>query len=294
MYTQIAYLGVIIIWATTPLAIQWSSEGVGYLFAVTLRMALGVIASAVLLRVLGLTLPRHTRALQTYLVSGLSIYFSMSCVYWASQYIPSGWISVVFGLSPIMTGVMAMLILEENNALLPHKLAGMLMGVIGLLLVFGQGYHAGHDFVIGIIGVLAGVLIHSLSAVLVKRLQAQLTGVAATTGGLVIAAPLFIITWLFSEGTLPDALSVRAIAATLYLGVIASAVGFALYYYILNKMEVGRVALITLITPVCALILGNVLNHEAVSQGVLLGTGFIVAGLLLYEYGRKLYACCAR
>ncbi len=288
MYTRIAYLGVVIIWATTPLSIQWSSEGVGFLFALSLRMTLGVIASYVLLRVLGLNLPWHTRALRTYLVSGLSIYFSMNCVYWASQYIPSGWISVVFGLSPIITGVMAMLILDETTALSPPKLAGMIMGVVGLMLVFGQGYHIGHDFVLGVAGVLLGTLVHSLSAVVIKRLQAQLTGVAATTGGLVIATPLFIITWLLCEGTLPTTMTTRAIAATLYLGVVASAVGFALYYYILNRMEVGRVALITLITPVCALVLGNLLNHESVSPGVLFGTGFIVAGLLLYEYGSKL------
>jgi len=288
MYTRIAYLGVIIIWATTPLAIQWSSEGVGFLFALSLRMTLGVIASCVLLRVLGLTLPWHPRAIRTYLISGLSIYFSMNCVYWASQYIPSGWISVVFGLSPIMTGVMAMLILDETTALSPPRLAGMVMGVIGLMLVFGQGYHAGHDFVLGIAGVLLGALVHSLSAVVIKRLQAQLSGVAATTGGLVVATPLFIVTWLLAEGTLPMIMTARAIAATIYLGVIASAVGFALYYYILNRMDVGRVALITLITPVCALVLGNMLNHEAVSPGVLFGTGFIVAGLLLYEYGSKL------
>jgi drug/metabolite transporter (DMT)-like permease len=98
------------------------------------------------------------------------------------------------------------------------------------------------------------------------------------------------VTWLLGEGTLPVSLSARAIVATIYLGVIASAFGFALYYYILNRMDVGRVALITLITPICALVLGNLLNHEALSPGVLSGTGFIVAGLLLYEYGRKLYA----
>ena len=75
-----------------------------------------------------------------------------------------------------------------------------------------------------------------------------------------------------------------ALSLRMTLGVV----GFALYYYILNRMEVGRVTLITLITPVCALVLGNILNQEAVSPGVLFGTGFIVAGLLFYEYGSKL------
>lgn len=287
MYTRFAYLGVILIWATTPLAIQWSSEGVGYLFAVTLRMTLGVIASVLLLRMLGQELPRHRQALQAYLVCGLSIYLSMNCVYWAAQYIPSGWVSVVFGLSPIMTGVLAMYMLDEQS-LSSQKILGMVMGVVGLVLVFGHGYRSGHQFVLGIVAVLMGTLIHSFSAVLIKRMQIRLSGIAVTTGGLAVAAPLFILSWLLTEGELPLTISVRALAATLYLGVIASAVGFALYYYILHRMDVSRVALITLITPVCALMLGNLFNHEAISAEVATGTGFIVAGLLVYEYGRKL------
>jgi drug/metabolite transporter (DMT)-like permease len=59
-----------------------------------------------------------------------------------------------------------------------------------------------------------------------------------------------------------------------------------MYYYILAHMEVSRVSLITLITPVCALVLGYVLNSEPVTLGILLGTGFILVGLLFHVYGR--------
>ncbi len=36
-----AFLGVVLIWATTPLAIKWSSEDAGYLIGVASRMVLG-------------------------------------------------------------------------------------------------------------------------------------------------------------------------------------------------------------------------------------------------------------
>ena len=39
---NVAYIGVVIIWATTPLAIQWSSGEQVYMFAVTVRMAIGL------------------------------------------------------------------------------------------------------------------------------------------------------------------------------------------------------------------------------------------------------------
>ena len=38
-----AYISVVLIWATTPLAIQWSSQSVGFLFGISSRMILGAI-----------------------------------------------------------------------------------------------------------------------------------------------------------------------------------------------------------------------------------------------------------
>ena len=72
MSVPVAYIGIILIWSTTPLAIQWSGDGVGYLFGITSRMILGVVV-------------------------GLGLFFAMTSVYWSSQFIPSGWISVLFG-----------------------------------------------------------------------------------------------------------------------------------------------------------------------------------------------------
>ncbi len=41
MSVPAAYLGIILIWSTTPLAIQWSTQGAGFAFAVFARMLVG-------------------------------------------------------------------------------------------------------------------------------------------------------------------------------------------------------------------------------------------------------------
>ncbi|MET0109749.1 MAG: hypothetical protein ABW084_12685 [Candidatus Thiodiazotropha sp.] len=53
MSVPAAYLGIVLIWGTTPLAIKWSGEGVGYLFGVTGRMVIGVILALLVLRMIG-------------------------------------------------------------------------------------------------------------------------------------------------------------------------------------------------------------------------------------------------
>src|SRR3990172_6352317 len=52
-----AYIGVIVIWSTTPLAIKWSSEGGGFLFGVTGRMLLGAVLCYALIRAFRIELP---------------------------------------------------------------------------------------------------------------------------------------------------------------------------------------------------------------------------------------------
>ncbi len=283
-----AYIGVIIIWSTTPLAIKWSGDEVGFLFGLTGRMVLGVGFCLLIALLFRIKLPWHQQARRTYLAAGLGLFLAMLSVYWSSQFIPSGWISVIFGLTPILTGVMASFWLTEQ-ALTPSRLAGMLLGVSGLVLIFSSSWSLGPEAALGIAGVLLSATVHSASAVAVKRIDAQLPGLVVTTGALMVAVPLYLGVFFLMGEPIPTAIPERALASILYLGIVGSVLGFALYFYVLRRVEVTRVALITLLTPVIALLLGNGLNGELVTAEVWGGTAMILSGLVLFEYGHLLH-----
>ncbi|MBT7445123.1 MAG: EamA family transporter [Methylococcales bacterium] len=65
---------------------------------------------------------------------------------------------------------------------------------------------------------------------------------------------------------------------------------FRLYYYVLKHTGPDMVALITLITPVTALILGAQLNNEIITVQVWIGTLFIMLGLGVYLFAGKIKA----
>ena len=65
MSVPAAYLGVVIIWSSTPLAIKWSGEGPGFLFGVASRTLLGTLVCVLLMLLLRQSLPLHRAALQT-------------------------------------------------------------------------------------------------------------------------------------------------------------------------------------------------------------------------------------
>lgn len=286
MSVPISYITVILIWSTTPLAIQWSGNEVGSQFGVAARMVIGLAALLVLLKTMRIELPWHKKARRIYSIGGLSLYVAMSLVYWAAQYIPSGWISVVFGLSPIITSVLASVILKDSH-LSGTRLAGMVTGFIGLMVVFVESMSISNIALLGITTVVFSAFAQSLGSVLLKQQQPGLHPVSITAGSILVALPLFILNCIIADG-LPESIPLKSAMSILYLGIVGSAVGFPLYFYLLKNLAPERVAIVTLITPVTALLLGALLNDEFISSNVWTGTALILSGLTIYEYGKFL------
>jgi drug/metabolite transporter (DMT)-like permease len=284
-----AFVSVILIWSTTPLAIKWSALGVGFSFAVFSRMAIGVVLCVVLLVVFRVRLPLHGKAVHAYLAGGLSMFAAMALTYWSSQFVSSGMISVLFGLSPLITSLGAMLWLKEE-ALTTSKTVGMLLGLLGLFLVFSGGQGLGTGSLIGLLALFVAVVSQSLGLVWIKRIDDDSPPLAMTLGTLTVALPLFFAVWYLADGHVHTDMSERAVAATVYLGMFGSVLGFALYYYLVKYMEAGRVALITLVTPVLALLLGHALNDEAVLPQVWMGAASILLGLCMHHWGARWWA----
>lgn len=284
MSVPVAYLGIILIWSTTPLAVQWSTQGAGFAFAVFARMAIGAALAAFLVTAWRIGLPLHAKARRSYLAGGLGIFGAMTLTYWGARHVHSGLISVLFGLTPLMTSVLASVWLKEK-ALSPLRLAGMALGIAGLATIFAQGDGVGDAQAgDGLAALVLAVFFYSASLVWLKRIGDDSHALSTTAGTLAVSLPFFALVWWFAEGSLPAALPVRTEAAIVYLGVFGSVLGFALYYYVIGRMDAGRVALITLITPVLALLLGQVLNGEQIGPRVWLGAGLITIGLVLHQW----------
>ncbi|MBT7410949.1 MAG: DMT family transporter [Methylococcales bacterium] len=282
MLIPIAYIGVIIIWSTTPLAIKWSSDA-GFLFGVTSRMTLGLILCLAIIKLLKHPLPFHRQAKVVYVVAGVPLYLGMMSTYWAAQTISSGLIAVLFGLTPIATGVFSILILQQQH-FTRMKLMGMLLGVVGLIVVFNRDLSLKLIDSVGVMGILFAVLMHSLSAVLVKNENKDLSGLSVASGSLMVATPLFLVTWLIFDGQWPEFFPLHSQLSIIYLGVSGSVIGFVLYYYLLKHVCASKVGLITLITPIIALQIGHQLNNEIIDFQLWLGTVIILSGLLCYQW----------
>ena len=292
MQVPVAYLAVLLIWSTTPLGIIWSSESINPTMAVLLRMLIAVVLGSAIIFFRKIELPWNMQATRLYSYSALGIFGGMSFSYLAAEYLTSGVLSLVFGLAPMFSAILARRILAEPKTSLLKKIA-MLLSFAGLAFVCADNLSLDGDSIYGLAYILIAVFLFSLSGVLVKSISLAIHPMATTVGSLLLALPLFLINWLLLDGSLDiSQWQLRSIWATIYLGVFGSLIGFFAYFFILQRLTASTVALITLITPIIALTLGANLNNEIINSKLIFGALLVILGLSIYYWGENVCKKC--
>ncbi|MBF0416223.1 MAG: DMT family transporter [Magnetococcales bacterium] len=284
MRVVLAFLLAVFVSGTTPLAIQWSEHGLGLFFTVSVRMTLGLMICLALIWILRIPMLRHDQALRAYLVGGLGFFCGITCSYWGLQLIPSGWSSVLFGLSPMFNGFIARKLLAEPFGW--NRVCGSLLGLVGLGLVFFQGIRV--DFANNGLGVgimVVAVVIFSLTTVTMKKIGHQIHPLAITTGSLMVMTPCFFISWYGTQGILPTTIAPRTLGAILYLASFSTVIGFVSMYYLLSRVDASVAALPNLLAPLFGVWLGVVLNGEQVQPVFLAGAFLVLLGLSIFQWG---------
>ncbi|MGI2257854.1 DMT family transporter [Shewanella sp. GXUN23E] len=282
-----AFVLGVIIWSTTPLGIVWSSESVHPTMAVLLRMLIALVLGLVMILCSRIRLPVTPNALKLYAFSTIGMVGGMLLSYFAARYIGSGTLSLIFGLAPIISGLLAQRMLNEP-AFSKIRLLAFAIAFTGLGVVCFDRLGNDNNAWLGISLTLGAVTLFSLSAVLVKTISISIHPLASTVGTLSFSTPLFALAWLVFDGTLPvETWQPKSLYAIVYLGIIGSLVASVAYFYILQHLRASTVTLVTLITPAFAMMLGTLLNGETISLHLLAGAALVLSGLTLYQFGER-------
>ena len=280
MAVFLAYVLVVLIWATTPLAIQWSSDSISFIAAALARMMIAVAFALPIVFALRRQL-FPPGAWKVYLAGSIGIFPNMPVVYWAAQFIPSGLVAVIFAMSPFVTGVLSLLILRENPFTLRRVMA-LVVALSGLLVIFYGQLRIDRDGIYGIGGILLSCLLFSFSSVWMKRLNENTEAFAQMTGSLLFSLPGLMLTWWWLDGQLPHDFSHKTIWAVAYLAIFGSLLGYTLFFFILKRLSASVVSLVTLMTPLLALVLGVWVADERFTLQLPIGVGMVILALVFY------------
>lgn len=278
----LAYIGLTLIWSSTPLAVVLSLRDLDAIWSLAVRMVLAALLATVVLHLSGLKLVHGRAAWRLYGMGSLSMFGAMIFTYLGARHLPSGMISVLFGLAPLMVGVLSSVFLPGVRLSILQWL-GMVMGVAGLSVIFIGGDATAVISAPSVVLVLLGVLTYAVSVVFMKQVATPLHPLVQTTGGLWFSALASVMVLPFLGGPAPEHMpGMVTIIALLYSACFGSIVAMLCYFFLLRHISAGSVALITIITPVIALALGMLINHERFHPEIMWGIALILLGLFLY------------
>ncbi|WP_370314619.1 DMT family transporter [Thalassolituus sp.] len=278
-----AYLMVVLIWSSTPVAIQFSLTGLEFFTALSLRMWASAVLSLLLVAAFRQRLALSRQALVSYVAGSVGIYGAMMAVYWGAAYIPSGLISVIYGLAPMLAGALGYVWLKERE-LTPARIIALLIALCGLAVVVSARTSLDGLAWRGIAGALLSVIFFAVSAVWVKQANAGLHPVVQTSGTLWVSSLMYLITVPVFGFHWPETWQPQAIGAISYLVICGSLLAFVLYFYILRHLPTSRVTLITLMAPALAMLWGYILKDERLQLSTFAGALVLLSGLAMYQW----------
>ncbi|WGF90719.1 DMT family transporter [Marinivivus vitaminiproducens] len=249
---------------------------------VALRVGLAALILAAALRVLRVRLPVDRQIWATFLAAGvLNNVVPFCLIVWGQTHIASGLASILNATTPFWTVLIAHA-LTDDEKLSGNRLAGVVIGFLGVIVMIGPATLAGLGTdVVAQLACLAAALSYALAGVYGRRFKRL--GVApmtAATGQVVastlLLAPIAIMVdrpWTLD---LPGAATIGAVAG---LAALSTALAYVLYFRILASAGATNLLLVTLLIPVSAIGLGVLVLGERLGPGHLVGLAVIGVGL---------------
>lgn len=277
-----AYVLVVLVWSTTPLAIQFSNSSLSFVAAITLRMVIALVICFALLKLFRQPLIQSRRDWVVYAASGLGLFPNMVLIYWAAQFIPSGLMSIIMGVYPFFVGLLSWGLLREK-VFTPLKILALVCAIFGLSLIHHDQLLLGGEAFKGVLALIVVCLIWGISTVLVKKLGTRSSPLQLGTGSLLISTPFFLISWVLIDGQIPSGIDAKSFWGVAYLVLMGSVVSHTLWFYVLKHCSATSVSLVTLMTPILAITWGYVFAGEHLTNTTLLGGVIIVFSLMIYQ-----------
>jgi drug/metabolite transporter (DMT)-like permease len=276
----IGFILISLIWGSTWLAIKIGLQSITPFFGIAIRftIASAILSLIMMLRGEKIAIDRTSKLL--YLNLGiLSFSFPFALVYWGEQYIASGLASVLFAAYPFVVAFGSHLFLSDEKLDIAKSL-GILLGFVGVIIIFWADFKLNNASTLGMVAVLASTIMQGASLVMVKKMNHPISSMSLSLGGMIVGISIMLPLAFIFEDYSALHFDIRGLGSILYLGTFGTVVTFVVYYWLLKRVEVIYLSLVSFVTPIIAVLLGAVWLAESLSIKTFLGAGIVLVGII--------------
>ena len=283
MKARLVWLLLCGIWGSTWLFIKLGLADLPPLTFAGIRFVIACAIIFLIIRGRGISLPHNRRDWLLLAVTGvLSFTLNYGLIFWAEQHISSGLASLLQATTPAFGLVVAHFHLPSER-MTWAKITGVVLGVCGVGVVFSnQLTVAGGRALAGCVAVVLSSVFVAYSNVLVKAHGRNLEPAILAAGQMFFGLiPLLLIGIPLEGNPVHYRWTPLAVVSLFYLAIVGSVIAFLLYYWLVHHMDVTKTMMISLVTPVVAVLLGMVVLREKLDWRTIAGGAMIMSGIAL-------------
>jgi drug/metabolite transporter (DMT)-like permease len=248
-----------------------------------IRFVIAAISLFVLLKIEKKELCLKWEKISPAVIFGALNGISYGLVYWGEQYISSGLASILNSVLPFFSAVIAYFLLKEP--LNTPKIIGLVIGFSGILFIFSDvtDQFSSGNFMAKLVMIIAA-FIFAFAGAHTKKYKVDLHPLQVVTVQMATSAIVLLAIGIPMEFNTEIILSLPGVMSLLYLSIFGSAIAFLMYYNLLLRIEVSKVAYINFITPPAAVLIGALFLNEPINLRAIGGLVIIFIGLAIINY----------
>lgn len=271
-----------LIWGGAFLFIGIAVRHVQPLTYVWLRVTIGAAGLWAYLMIRGerISLPRQVWA-SILLLAILNNALPFALFGWGQTHIASGLASILNATTPIW-GVVVAHFLTHDERMSPRKIAGVLLGFGGVAIMIGPSLLSSLGTnALAQLACVAASLSYALAAVWARRFKRLgISPFSVTTGQLTAGAlVMFPVSMIVDRPWTHAFPPVSAWAAITALALLCTALGYVLYFRLIEHAGATNALLVTLLVPPVAIVLGSLFLGETLAPQEFGGLVLIALGL---------------
>ena len=277
----LVWLILCLLWGTTWIFIK---IGLNDLPPITFAASRFILAVAILVPVIwlrNLPWPRTASEWRLIAITGfLQFSLNYSAVFWAQQHITSG-LAAVLQATITVFGLLLAWIFLPFERITGLKIFAVLLGLAGVAVIFIEQLRV-ESFMafMGCVVIVGGAYCAAQASILIKSRGSNLHPASLVCAQMICGLPAIVVYALVAEGN-PASFNWTwiAVGCVLYLTLFGTIAAFWLYYWLLSRIESTKAMMISLVTPLIAVVIGALTLGERLPPQTLFGGLLIIASI---------------
>jgi drug/metabolite transporter (DMT)-like permease len=247
----------------SPAVIAWTRITLAAAVLVPIAWRRGVLRPAL----------AHKRAVIAFAIAELAIPFTLVAL--GEQWISSSLTGILIATVPLTVVLIAPLFgVREKLGL--RRLIGLAIGFLGVVTILGLDAGHGPMLWAGVACMLIAVAGYAIGPLVVERYLADVDELGALAASLVVAMIVLLPAAIaLAPAHAPSSLALTSVAV---LGLLCTALGLLLYFYLISAAGAARASVVAYINPAIAAIFGVALLHEPFGVSSAAGLAMILVG----------------